>query len=85
MAKNRESHLSQTLSSMLAAQFKLQGLYNLSHRLEADAVAGRHVDRRLVRQVGSAVETQREELAMSAHCLSTMYPAANEPAFEVAL
>lgn len=83
MAKHHQSHLAQTLQDMLSAQGKLQHLHTIVRRVNAqpDSVERREE----LRVIGGAVYTQGRELDRAAQCLSTMYPAANEPVFEVVL
>ena len=87
MAKHRESHLAQTLRSMRSAQDRLQTVSRMDRLIRVESAAGGNPDPTgiLRRSIRNGYEVQGEELAMAARCLRTMYPAANEPAFEVAL
>lgn len=85
--KHQQSHLGQTLQSMRSAQGHLQNIYRMGRNLRVEMASGGSPDPMgsMQRTLRNAAETQGEELAMAARCLRTMYPAANEPAFEVAL
>lgn len=87
MAQHRESHLAQTIRSMCAAQDRLQAVSRMDRLIRVEMAAGGNPDPTgsLRRSIRNGFEVQGEELAMAASCLRTMYPAANEPAFEVAL
>lgn len=79
--------MGQTLQSMLSAQNHLQRIERMSRVLRIEQVAGKPVDPTggLDRSIRNGRETQQGEMAMAAQCLRTMYPAANEQRFEVAL
>ena len=84
---HKQTHLSQTLQSMRSAQGRLQTVHRMGRTLRVEMAAGGNPDPTgsMRRALRNAAETQGEELAMAGRCLRTMYPAANEPMFEVAL